>query len=214
MHSLAQEIKSFSKNNLRKQCTRVTTLSGRRIIETWKGSTVHVVEDTVQPETPCGYIQDNTWDLQVGCIRPYLLLGSQDAAHDFGTLKKYQVTHILNVAYGVENTFPDLFIYKTLSILDLPDADIISHLHECALFIDQVKAEKGVVLVHCNGGVSRSVSVVIGYLMWREGQSFDDAFSQVKSSRPPSCPNPGFMEQLKNFKPQRGVQANGLIGHS
>lgn len=75
MQSLAQEIKSFSKTNLRKQCTRVTTLSGRRIIETWKGSTVHVVEDTVQPETPCGYIQDNTWDLQVGCIRPYLLLG-------------------------------------------------------------------------------------------------------------------------------------------
>ncbi|KAF5899312.1 dual specificity protein phosphatase 19, partial [Clarias magur] len=103
---------------------------------------------------------------------------SQDAAHDFETLKKYQVTHILNVAYGVENTFPDLFVYKTLSILDLPDADIISHLHECALFIDQVKAEKGVVLVHCNGGVSRSVSVVIGYLMWREGQSFDDTFSQ------------------------------------
>lgn len=34
-----------------------------------------MVEDTVQPETPCGYIQDNTWDLQVGCIRPYLLLG-------------------------------------------------------------------------------------------------------------------------------------------
>lgn len=75
MQSLAQEIKSFSKTNLRKQCTRVTTLSGRRIIETWKGSTIHVVEETVQPETPCGYIQDNTWDLQVGCIRPYLLLG-------------------------------------------------------------------------------------------------------------------------------------------
>ncbi|KAB5577360.1 hypothetical protein PHYPO_G00208990 [Pangasianodon hypophthalmus] len=214
MQSLAQEIKSFSKTNLRKQCTRVTTLSGRRIIETWKGSTVHVVEDTVQPETPCGYIQDNTWDLQVGYIRPYLLLGSQDAAHDFGTLKKYKVTHILNVAYGVENAFSDLFVYKTLSILDLPDTDIISHLHECAQFIDQAKAEKGVVLVHCNNGVSRSVSVVIGYLMWREGQSFDDAFSQVKSSRPASCPNPGFIDQLKNFKPQCGIQANGLTGHS
>lgn len=45
------------------------------------------------------------------------------------------------MAYGVENAFPDLFIYKTLSILDLPDTDIISHLHECAHFIDQAKAE-------------------------------------------------------------------------
>ncbi|XP_016326079.1 dual specificity protein phosphatase 19-like [Sinocyclocheilus anshuiensis] len=141
MQSLAQEIKSFSKANLRKQCTRVTTLSGRRIIETWKGSTVQVVEETVQPESACGYIQDNNWDLQVGYIKPYLLLGSQDAAHDFGTLRKYKVTHILNVAYGVENAFPDLFIYKTLSILDLPDTDIISYIEECAQFIDQAKAE-------------------------------------------------------------------------
>lgn len=75
MQSLAQEIKSFSKTNLRKQCTRVTTLSGRRIIETWRGSTVQVVEETVQPETACGYVQDNNWDLQVGYIKPYLLLG-------------------------------------------------------------------------------------------------------------------------------------------
>uniref|UniRef100_A0AAR2LXJ3 Dual specificity phosphatase 19a n=1 Tax=Pygocentrus nattereri TaxID=42514 RepID=A0AAR2LXJ3_PYGNA len=248
MQSLAQEIKSFSKNNLRKQCTRVTTLSGRRIIETWKGSTVHVVEDTGQSETPCGYVQDNTWDLQVGYIRPYLLVGSQDAAHDFGTLMKYkvpifsritmffvpkppfqplcskfksslrlfcrfQVTHILNVAYGVENAFQELFVYKTLSILDQPDTDIISYLQECSQFIDKAKAEKGVVLVHCNAGVSRSVSIITGYLMSREGQSFDDAFSLVKSARPASCPNPGFLEQLKNFKPQSSTQANGL-GHA
>jgi len=47
----------------------------------------------------------------------------------------------LNVAYGVENAFPDLFIYKTLSIMDLPDTNIISYIKECAQFIDQAKAE-------------------------------------------------------------------------
>lgn len=51
------------------------------------------------------------------------------------------MTHILNVAYGVENAFPDLFIYKTLSILDLPETDIMSYVQECAQFIDQAKAE-------------------------------------------------------------------------
>lgn len=59
----------------------------------------------------------------------------------------FQVTHILNVAYGVENAFPDLFIYKTLSILDLPDTDIISYIKECAQFIDQAKDE--VTLAFC-----------------------------------------------------------------
>ncbi|XP_062389403.1 dual specificity protein phosphatase 19a [Sardina pilchardus] len=209
MQSLAQEIKSFSKTNLRKQCTRVTTLSGRRIIETWKGSTVHVVEDTVQPETTFGYVQDTNWDLQVGVIKPHLLLGSQDAAHDFGTLRKFKVTHILNVAYGVENAFPDLFVYKTLSILDLPDTDIISYLQECIQFIEQAKAERGVVLVHCNSGVSRCAAVVIGYLMSREGQAFGDALALVKSARAASCPNPGFMEQLKSYKPQASTHING-----
>uniref|UniRef100_A0A8K9XEJ5 Dual specificity phosphatase 19a n=1 Tax=Oncorhynchus mykiss TaxID=8022 RepID=A0A8K9XEJ5_ONCMY len=205
MQSLAQEIKTFSKTNLRKQCTRVTTLSGRRIIETWKGSTIHVVEDKSQPEIACGYVQDNSWDVQVGVIKPYLLLGSQDAAHDFGTLRKYKVSHILNVAYGVENAFPDLFIYKTLSILDVPDTDITSYFQECSKFIDQ--ANKGVVLVHCNSGVSRSASVVIGYLMSTEGKPFNDAFTLVKSARPATCPNPGFLEQLKGFKP-KGVREN------
>ncbi|XP_036400673.1 dual specificity protein phosphatase 19-like [Megalops cyprinoides] len=210
MHSLAQEIKAFSKTNLRKQCTRVTTLSGRRIIETWKGSTVHVVEDTVPPGTACGYVQDNTWDLQVGLIQPHLLLASQDAAQDFGTLRKYKVSHILNVAYGVENTFPELFIYKTLSILDLPDTVITSYFQECFQFIEQAKAEKGVVLVHCNSGVSRSAAIVIGYLMSTDGRAFDDAFAAVKLARPAICPNPGFLEQLKNYKPQADVQINGV----
>uniref|UniRef100_A0A8C7UE97 Dual specificity phosphatase 19a n=1 Tax=Oncorhynchus mykiss TaxID=8022 RepID=A0A8C7UE97_ONCMY len=194
MQSLAQEIKTFSKTNLRKQCTRMTTLSGRRIIETWKGSTIHVVEDKTQPEKACGYVQDNSWDLQVGVIKPYLILGSQDA-----------VSHILNVAYGVENAFPDLFIYKTLSILDVSDTDITSYFQECSKFIDQNR----VVLVHCNSGVSRSASVVIGYLMSREGKPFDDAFALVKSAWPATCPNPGFVEQLKGFKPKWGTQANG-----
>lgn len=92
MQSLAQEIKSFSKTNLRKQCTRVTTLSGRRIIETWKGSTVHVVEDTAQPETTFGYVQDTNWDLQVGVIKPHLLLGEFDKSH-------YRLNQVLNVVY-------------------------------------------------------------------------------------------------------------------
>ncbi|XP_062312153.1 dual specificity protein phosphatase 19a [Osmerus eperlanus] len=210
MQSLAQEIQSFSKAKLRKQCTRVTSLSGRRIIETWKGSTVHVVEDVAQPETPCGYVPDHSWDLQVGLVKPCLLLGSQDAANDFSTLRKHKVSHILNVAYGVENAFPDLFIYKSVRILDQPDTDITSYLQECSQFIDQAHSEKGVVLVHCNAGISRAASIVIGYLMLKEGQPFDQAFSAVKSARPTTCPNPSFLEQLRGFSPA-GVkgQVNG-----
>lgn len=57
-----------------------------------------------------------------------------------------QVSHILNVAFGVENAFPDLFIYKTVSILDHPDADLLLHMQECCDFIQQARNEVTITL--------------------------------------------------------------------
>ncbi|MED6292551.1 hypothetical protein CHARACLAT_001458 [Characodon lateralis] len=125
---------------------------------------------------------------------------SQDAAHDIDTLQRFKVSHVLNVAYGVTNLFPDQMVYKTFQILDLPETDITAHLEECSSFIDQAREQDGVVMVHCNAGVSRSSSIVIGYLMLREGLSFDDAYKQTKLARPSIRPNPGFYQQLQNFK--------------
>ncbi|XP_007443611.1 dual specificity protein phosphatase 19 isoform X2 [Python bivittatus] len=172
MHSLTQEIKSFSRTNLKKQCTRVTTLSGKRLIETWRDAQMQVVE-----------VAD----------------GSQDAAHDLETMKKYRVTHVLNVAYGVGNAFLHDFTYKTIPILDLPETDITSYFPECFEFIEQIKLKDGVVLVHCNAGVSRAAAIIIGFLMHSEGLNFAKAFSVVKNVRPAICPNSGFMEQLQKY---------------
>ncbi|XP_061917406.1 dual specificity protein phosphatase 19-like isoform X1 [Entelurus aequoreus] len=203
MQSLAEEIQSFSRTRLKRQCTRVTSLSGRRIIETWKGSMMTVVDDPAAPEKMLGYVPDASWDLQVGVVKPYLLLGSQDAAHDFSTLRRHKVSHILNVAFGVENVFPDLFVYKTVSILDQPDTDLVPHLQECCDFILQARAEKGVVLVHCNTGISRAPAAVIGYLMSCDDRSFDDALSVVAAARPATCPNPGFLNQLRKYQAEK-----------
>lgn len=68
----------------------------------------------------------------------------------------------------------------------------------------------GVVLVHCNAGVSRAAAVVIGFLMNSEGLSFARAFSLVKNARPAACPNPGFMEQLHKYQ-EENIKANGSI---
>ncbi|KAL7991578.1 hypothetical protein Chor_015834 [Crotalus horridus] len=201
MYSLTQEIKSFSRTNLKKQCTRVTTLSGKRLIETWRDAQMQVVEVADCKEgDACGYVQDLSLDLQIGVIKSWLLLGSQDAAHDLETMKKYKVTHVLNVAYGVENAFPNDFTYKTIPILDLPETDITSCFPECFEFIEQIKLKGGVVLVHCNAGVSRAAAIIIGFLMYSEGLNFAMAFSVVKNARPAICPNSGFMEQLQKYR--------------
>ncbi|XP_053188417.1 dual specificity protein phosphatase 19-like [Scomber japonicus] len=202
MHSLAQEIQGFSKSNLKKQSTYVTTVMGKRMLErrSDEGDGEEQVEELVEG-SGCGFVEDERLDLQVGVVRPFLLLASQDAAHDTDTLQRYKVSHVLNVAYGVANLFPDQLVYKTLQILDLPETDITSYFGECSAFIDEAREKDGVVLVHCNAGVSRSSSIVIGYLMLKEGLSFDDAYGQVKLARPSTRPNPGFYQQLQNYKP-------------
>ena len=56
-----------------------------------------------------------------------------------------------------------------------------------------------VVCVHCNAGVSRSVTVVIAYLMKYETLSWYNALKQVESVRPFICPNRGFLNLLSNL---------------
>ena len=48
-----------------------------------------------------------------------------------------------------------------------------------------------------NKGISRSVSVMIGYLMVSKRMSFDEAFAMIKEKRPSIDPNIGFVAQLQ-----------------
>ncbi|KAM8859194.1 dual specificity protein phosphatase 19-like isoform 2-T5 [Spinachia spinachia] len=202
MHSLSREIQSFSKDRLKKQCTLVTTVTGRRLLERrGDGGEEEEQVEELEEDGGRGFVEDKSLDLQVGVVRPFLLLASQDAAHDVDTLQRHKVSHVLNVAYGVANLFPDRYVYKTLPILDLPDTDVTAYLGECGSFVDQAREKEGVVLVHCNAGVSRSASIVIGYLMMREGLTFDEAYAEVKLARPSTRPNCGFHRQLRGYEP-------------
>lgn len=87
--------------------------------------------------------------------------------------------------------------YHRITIPDDRDANLYQHFIPVCDFID--KAE-GNVLVHCQGGVSRSVSVVIAYLMHSEGLSYNQSLDIVKKCRPCACPNIGFQQQLRKFE--------------
>lgn len=51
------------------------------------------------------------------------------------------MSHVLNVAYGVANPFPDQLLYKTVQILDLPEMDVTSYVKECGSFIEQAREQ-------------------------------------------------------------------------
>ena len=127
------------------------------------------------------------------------LQGSVDAASELPLLEEICVTHILDATSMSLEYFPGRFI------LDLPQADIISGLDDCFSFIDEAVKNNGKVLVHCMAGISRSSSIVIGYLMKSNNMSFEEALEHVKTQRPATNPNSGFRDQLKRYSPLKNI---------
>lgn len=84
MHSLAREIHGFSKSSLKKQCTRVTTVTGRKLLERRSdgGDGQEQVEELEEGKGG-GFVEDESLDLQVGVVRPFLLLGNPNDSFSF-----------------------------------------------------------------------------------------------------------------------------------
>ncbi|RYR64555.1 hypothetical protein Ahy_A03g010639 [Arachis hypogaea] len=137
------------------------------------------------------------YDKECSRIAEHVYLGSDTVAKNHELLRQNGITHVLNcVGFVCPEYFKRDFVYKTLWLQDSPTEDITSILYDVFDYFEEVREQGGRVLVHCCQGVSRSTSLVIAYLMWREGQSFEDAFQYVKNARGVTNPNMGFACQL------------------
>ncbi|CAN4124097.1 unnamed protein product [Withania somnifera] len=126
-----------------------------------------------------------------------IYLGSDTVAKNRDILRENGITHVLNcVGFSCPEYFKDDLVYKTLWLQDSPTEDITSILYDVFDYFENVREQGGRVFVHCFQGVSRSTSLVIAYLMWKEGLSFEDAFQHVKAARGVTNPNMGFACQL------------------
>ncbi|PIA38923.1 hypothetical protein AQUCO_02700246v1 [Aquilegia coerulea] len=137
------------------------------------------------------------FDKECSKVADHIYLGGDSVARNRDILRQHGITHVLNcVGFVCPEYFKSDLVYKTLWLQDSPSEDITSILYDVFDYFEDVREQEGRVLVHCCQGVSRSTSLVIAYLMWREGQSFDDAFQYVKAARGIANPNMGFACQL------------------
>ncbi|XP_050209666.1 protein-tyrosine-phosphatase MKP1 [Mercurialis annua] len=137
------------------------------------------------------------FDKECSKVAEHVYLGGDAVAKDRDILKLNGITHVLNcVGFACPEYFKADFIYRTLWLQDSPSEDITSILYDVFDYFEDVREQCGRVFVHCCQGVSRSTSLVIAYRIWREGQSFDDAFQYVKAARGIADPNMGFACQL------------------
>ena len=130
----------------------------------------------------------------------FMYLCSYNAAKNLELLKENKITHIINCAADFcNNVFPNDFTYLSFNLKDHVMEDIECLFYECITFIENVKNKNGRVLIHCIQGISRSVSIVLAYLIYKEKYTYDIAFNHVQQIREISSPNFGFSIQLQNF---------------
>ena len=133
-------------------------------------------------------------------IRPNLILGADKDARDLETLRSLGVTHIVNAAADCDCHYEDAFQYLHVKLFDSPQENIAKHLARVLEFLKEVNGSGGVVLVHCQQGISRSCSLVLAWLMAHEGLSMDEALADVRTKRSFVKPNEGFAKQLREFE--------------
>ncbi|XP_077248101.1 dual specificity protein phosphatase 1-like isoform X2 [Tasmannia lanceolata] len=143
-------------------------------------------------------------------IEEGLFLGSVGVACNKVALKSLNVTHILTVAKSLDPAYPNDFIYKKIEVFDTPDTNLKQHFDECFNFIEEGKQNGGGVLVHCFAGRSRSVTIIVAYLMKKHRMSLSQALDLVRSKRPQISPNQGFMLQLQDFEKSLQVDEIGM----
>ncbi|XP_076460769.1 dual specificity protein phosphatase 1-like [Babylonia areolata] len=153
-----------------------------------------------RPETAALQTQTTVDDDQPVEILPHLYLGSGAHSSRREMLERLGVTALLNVSASCPDHFPSAFRYLRVPVRDSVSADLASWFARANQFIDEVQAEGGRVLVHCQAGRSRSATVCLAYLMRTLHLSLDAAFEHVRSRRRVIDPNLNFMRQLEDYR--------------
>ncbi|XP_009068601.1 PREDICTED: dual specificity protein phosphatase 13 isoform B-like [Acanthisitta chloris] len=139
-------------------------------------------------------------------VWPNVYLGDEWAARSKSTLQSLNITHILNAADGPCNVNTGAEYYKDLQIeyygveaFDDPSFDLSIFFYDAANFIGKaLNSSGGKVFVHCAMGVSRSVTLVLAFLMIHENMTLVDALKTVSAHRD-IYPNLGFLNQLRDL---------------
>lgn len=143
-------------------------------------------------------------------ISPRVFIGSFFSVRKTKLLRDAGITHVLNVTHDLP--FPATESGVSCCRIGFSDdaTRVVLPLQQCLLHIDTVLQESPQhrVVVHCAAGSSRSGAIVVAWVMQKKKCSLDEALKEVQALRPVVLPNPGFMEQLKDFeeKLQKGVK--------
>jgi len=139
-------------------------------------------------------------------IQSNLYVSDCESAINYELLQKNNINIIISLGCDIINNISDINkilnnqIKKYISypnLKDSPEIQIIKILNQLNTIINDELLNNMKVLVHCIYGQSRSITVIISYLISiYNSLSLDDAIEKVSQIRNNICINPGFLCQL------------------
>jgi atypical dual specificity phosphatase len=138
-------------------------------------------------------------------ITNQIWIGSYGDLSNDKFLDERQITHILccadeiplRVGFPYSQAYQG---YKVPLMHDKVNEKTMAYFLEGATVLDTWINDGKNIMVHCFAGISRSVSVVITYLMVYKGWSYDLAFQHIKLRRPRMNPHSDFVPILRTIE--------------
>ena len=124
-----------------------------------------------------------------------LYLGNLDASNNHEFLQSESISVILNVCETPNKKYENIE-YHHFPLVDEPTENIYKHFKTFFEIIDNALKEKKKILVHCFAGVSRSGTVIIGYIMHSQHITLKEAYQIARRKKRDISPNRGFWNQL------------------
>lgn len=144
-------------------------------------------------------------------VVPGLFIGDIYAASDLELLIKLKISHIVNLSQR-KPKFPDQFFYLNIDIADSERSNLKRYFNVTNWLIQGAINGGNNVLVHCAAGISRSATIVLAYLLFKNKQwTPTRAYEFLRSKRPIVRPNEGFQNQLNQWWLSRQPSGNASV---
>lgn len=172
----------------------------------------------------------------VSQITPHVWIGDWTASNDARLLAEHNIAAVLTAERRPKSPAERAQYAKMgiehlqIFVDDVPSERIDQYFDSTYNFIERFVQRGQNVLVHCAAGVSRSVTLVVNWLLsnWYQGRipratgepedALNAVLSIVRAGRPVANPNPGFVDQLyeaaKRYNAARKIDLSELEPHS
>ncbi len=147
-----------------------------------------------------------TNDFTADHILDNIYIGNVYDAHNIQKLQEYNISNVISAVSGLDNIYDSSINHINLTLIDNSEQNIIQHFDTTNYFIDSIVSKnistisnpKGI-LIHCICGVSRSVTILIAYMIYKYKYNPDTAIDFIKKRRNIANPNDNFKNQLWTY---------------